>query len=232
MDALADLELLSLVSKITTELSNHLGINEKTISEYIISLHGESTTLDEFKLKLADVGVEFPNSLAETIDRLILTMHPKHRNKKSKDNNGAAAATEPKDVDKKARVFTGLALPDKNPWDGNGYLDQKENGNGKNGAAKDAIDDTLAAFEKLEHKTKSEKNGSAPVVAVDDTLALLESMEPGRAPPPRKGDDSTRKRSVSPYEDSRRSKRRTRHRSRSRSRSISPDARRDRKSVV
>jgi len=223
MDALADLELLSLVSKITTELSNHLGINEKTISEYVISLHGESASLGEFKSKLADAGVEFPNSLAETIDRLILTMHPKHRNKKPK---GSGDTEEfPVDVDKKARVFTGLALPDRNPWDGNGYLDRKENGDGNTGA-KDAIDDTLAAFEKLEHKSKSVKNGGAP--AADDTLAMLESMEPGRAPSARKHDDSARKRSVSPYEDSRRSKRRNRHRSRSRS--ISPDARRERRS--
>src|SRR4051812_42649525 len=91
MDALADLqnlELLSLVSKITTELSNHLGITDKTLSEFVINLHGECSSLDQFKSKLAQLGVEFPNSLAETIDRLILTMHPKHRNKKASNDDG------------------------------------------------------------------------------------------------------------------------------------------------
>jgi ATP-dependent RNA helicase DHX8/PRP22 len=225
MDALADLqnlELLSLVSKITTELSNHLGINDKTISEFVINLHGECASLDEFKTKLGGLGVELPNSLAETIDRLILTMHPKHRNKKAAKENGDEG--KPEDLDKKARVFRGLAMPDKDPWSGNGYLD----GPPKDGAGgKDAIDDTLAAFEKLEHKSKTEKSAPPPV---DDTLALLESMAPGRPAP--RNDEPARKRSVSPYEDSRRSKRRDRRRSRSRSesRSLSPDRRRGRRS--
>jgi ATP-dependent RNA helicase DHX8/PRP22 len=220
MDALADLqnlELLSLVSKITTELNNHLGINEKTIAEYIISLHGECsgpTQFTQFKGKLAALGVEFPNSLAETIDRLILTMHPKHKNKKRTDTE----EKEPEDVDKKARVFRGLAMPDKDPWDGNKYLDDEPK---KDQPRKDAIDDTLAAFEMLEKKSKVEK--AAPV---DDTFAMLESLAPGRTKT-RTEEPRQRKHSISPYDEPGRSKRK--HRSRSRSRSVSRDRRRSRR---
>ena len=38
-DPLYKLEFLSLVSKIATELENHLGINDRVLAEFIISLH-------------------------------------------------------------------------------------------------------------------------------------------------------------------------------------------------
>jgi hypothetical protein len=77
MDDLESLELLSLVSKVTSELQNHLGISEKTLAEFLIAQRLESATLDEFKKKLAGVGAEFPASLVESIDRLVRTLHPK-----------------------------------------------------------------------------------------------------------------------------------------------------------
>ena len=243
MDALADLqnlELLSLVSKITTELSNHLGINDKTLAEFIINLHGECASLEQFKAKLAGLGVEFPNSLAETIDRLVLTMHPKHRNKKrsgSTDADGhsrkARGGGGVDDLEKKARVFRGLAMPDRDPWTGKDCLDGPSKGSGGGGGggkgAKDAIDDTLAVFEKLEEKSKVEKSVKGKEGAVDDTLAVLESLAPGRATAPNAA-NSTRKRSITPDGDAGRTKRRQRNLSRSRSRSrslsISPDRKR------
>ena len=220
MDAFADLEnleLLSLVSKITTELSNHLGINDKTLAEFIINLHGECSSPEQFKARLAGLGVEFPNSLAETIDRLVLTMHPKHRNKKTSQSNGNDEKNPEVELDKKARVFRGLAMPDRDAW-GDGYLEGKPKQNG--GARKDAIDDTLAAFEKLEEKGKT---ANWPLV---DTFSMLEKLAPDRST----GGNSGRKRSVSPREDHRRSKRMHRYRSmsRSRSRSVSPDGGRKR----
>ncbi|KAJ1805399.1 DEAH-box ATP-dependent RNA helicase prp22, partial [Coemansia sp. RSA 2598] len=43
------LEYLSLVNKVTNELSNHIGISDKDVAEYIIHLHGESPGYGEFK---------------------------------------------------------------------------------------------------------------------------------------------------------------------------------------
>lgn len=96
-DDLYNLELLSTVSKITQEILNHtgthmsiphmhiartdicpVGVNDKTLAEFVIALHEESKTLPEFKQKLKDVGAEFPESFVENVDRLILNLHPKH----------------------------------------------------------------------------------------------------------------------------------------------------------
>lgn len=202
MDELSDLrnlELLSLVSKITTEVSNHLGINDKTLAEFILHIHDttlSSSDPNAFQKKLAEAGFEFPATLAQSIERLILTMHPKHKGKKKKDEaqNGA----EDGGVDKKTKIFRGLAMPDREEvWGSKEYLD----GGAKGGT--DAIDDTLAALEMLE------PGKAKPAPKVDDDLALLESFEPRK---------ESRKRTPSPYDDGR-AKRRHRHRSRSYSRS-------------
>jgi len=102
------LELLSLVSKISQELANHVGTSDKALAEYIIHLHEESKSLDEFKQKL-DSG--FSDSFMENLDRLILRMHPNHPRKektnKAYENN-----------DKKKTLFKGLSLPDQQrDWD-------------------------------------------------------------------------------------------------------------------
>lgn len=189
LGSLESLELLSLVSKITTELSNHLGINDKTIAEFIIAIHDQCKGPDEFKKKLADEsGMDFPNSLAESIDRLILTMHPKHKNKKKE-------AEERRDLDTESRVFKGLALPDRDVWKPEEYLDEK-----KIKMEDDGMNDTMALLEGLESNFKSTKNG-------DVKREQRETRE-------------SRKRSRSP---SRERKRERRRHSRSYSRSRSPD---------
>jgi ATP-dependent RNA helicase DHX8/PRP22 len=148
MDDLESLELLSLVSKVTSELQNHLGISDKTLAEFVIAQHSECKSLDEFQEKLEAMGAEFPQSLIESIDRLVLTMHPKFKGGKGKDReraeNGARQA-------EKEKVFKGLALPDKEiPW-------QDEGEEYMNGGGNDAIDDTLALLEGLESKAKADK---------------------------------------------------------------------------
>ena len=79
MDGLESFELLSLTSKVSSELQNHLGINEKTLAEFIIAQHSKCKTFDEFKSSLEQMGAEFPQSLVESIDRLVLARHPKYK---------------------------------------------------------------------------------------------------------------------------------------------------------
>ncbi|KAJ3019348.1 DEAH-box ATP-dependent RNA helicase prp22 [Thoreauomyces humboldtii] len=50
--SLEKLEYLSLVSKITSELLNHTGIDDKVLAEFIISLHAKSKDVESFKRKL------------------------------------------------------------------------------------------------------------------------------------------------------------------------------------
>ncbi|KAG6873856.1 hypothetical protein C0995_010468 [Termitomyces sp. Mi166 len=113
-----NLELLSLVAKITQELNNHIGLNDKTLAEFIIALHDQSNkSLPAFKAKLNEMDAGFPDSLVENIDRLILSMHPKHKKKSSEsveqNVKGTAADGELTEQEKKRRLFPGLALKNK-----------------------------------------------------------------------------------------------------------------------
>ena len=67
MEDLVKLEELSLVSKICTELENHLGINDKVLAEFVIALAGKHHTLESFKAVLAQNGAEFPVSNIKAI---------------------------------------------------------------------------------------------------------------------------------------------------------------------
>jgi len=157
MDDLTSLEILSLVSKITTELTNHLGINDKTLAEFVINVHNDAPSFTEFKGKLSTMGADFPNSLVESIDRLILTMHPKHKNSKrgrqeDEDANGDELSMF-EDLEKKSRVFKGLALQDAEDVPFREEYDNLP-------AEPDAIDDTLAMLESLEGKSRTQKHDS------------------------------------------------------------------------
>lgn len=106
-----NLEFLSLVAKITQELLNHTGLNDKTLAEFVIALHDDSKSLAEFKQKLKDVGANFPDSFVENMDRLILNMHPKHKKKPAAAvENGSSEEAAFNELDKKKRLFPGLAI--------------------------------------------------------------------------------------------------------------------------
>ncbi|KAF5385347.1 hypothetical protein D9615_001205 [Tricholomella constricta] len=114
---LYNLEFLSLVSKITQEINNYTGLNDKTIAEFVIALHDQSNkSLLAFKAKLEEMGAGFPESLVESMDRLILSMHPKHRKRNTNPSNGAPETggdSEVTEEEKKKRLFPGLALKDR-----------------------------------------------------------------------------------------------------------------------
>lgn len=106
---LYNLELLSLVAKITQEIDNHLGIHDKTTAEFVINLHEESNrNFDTFKAKLQ----QLPDSLIESMDRLILGMHPKYKNK-VKSENAFEEDDGLSELERKRRMFPGLAVKDK-----------------------------------------------------------------------------------------------------------------------
>lgn len=58
MEDLKKLEDLSLVSKVCTELENHLGpgLNDKVLAEFCIAMATKHPTLESFKGALGDVG--------------------------------------------------------------------------------------------------------------------------------------------------------------------------------
>nr|AAH73477.1 MGC80994 protein [Xenopus laevis] len=85
MDELQKLEYLSLVSKVCTELDNHLGINDKDLAEFVISLAEKSTSFEIFKSALEKNGAEFTDSLISNLLRLIQTMRPPAKPSTSKE---------------------------------------------------------------------------------------------------------------------------------------------------
>ena len=61
---LVRLEELSLVSKVCTELENHLGVGEKDLAEFIVSLAERNRTFEKFKTALSKNGADFPVRLS------------------------------------------------------------------------------------------------------------------------------------------------------------------------
>ncbi|KAJ3183797.1 DEAH-box ATP-dependent RNA helicase prp22 [Geranomyces variabilis] len=126
MADLEKLEYLSLVSKITSELLNHTGLNDKVLAEFIISLHSKAKDVNSFKKKLDAAGAEFPLSFVANLDRLIVALRPKSLAKKKKGKKGKGADAddsvaaqsewERPDMDDETRLkvakFPGLAMAD------------------------------------------------------------------------------------------------------------------------
>ncbi|KAK5112646.1 hypothetical protein LTR62_003962 [Meristemomyces frigidus] len=140
MDDLEQLELLSLVSKVTSEINNYMGVADKTIAEFVIDQHTKSASTKDFEDALEEY--EFPKTLAQSIDRLVKALHPRYKNGQISKGKGG------NDVDeKKLEKFTGLRLPDKEVDFGD------EN-------AKDDLDDTFAILESMAGPPKATSNGN------------------------------------------------------------------------
>lgn len=135
MDDLLNLELLSLVTKVTSELNNHVGLNDKTVAEFLIAKRLESASGDDFRRQIEAMGGGFPPSLIESIDRLVRSMHPKFKGKAQANDDSAGKEKHSRTFEEKEQLFPGLSIPDHE-------LEP----------AKDAIDDALALFEGLESK--------------------------------------------------------------------------------
>lgn len=76
MEDLQKFEYLSLVSKICTELDNHLGLNDKDLAEFIINLAQESDSYDLFRKKLSENDADFPDSFSSNLYRIVQKLLP------------------------------------------------------------------------------------------------------------------------------------------------------------
>jgi ATP-dependent RNA helicase DHX8/PRP22 len=115
MDGLEELGQLSLVSAVTTAISNFMGVSDATIAEYVLAEHAKSETSEDFAAKLAEF--DFPATLVESIERLIETMQgPRKKKSQGKDGTSAngnhAAQGLGKEKDRSEK-FRGLAIPDR-----------------------------------------------------------------------------------------------------------------------
>ena len=178
---LYNLEFLSLVAKITQEINNYTGLNDKTLAEFVISLHDQSKTLPEFKGKLQEVGANFPESFIENVDRLILTLHPKHKKKPAASGKENASDGVVDEVDKKKRMFPGLALKDRE-WEPTAPKD----------AIMKEVDDMMS---QLEGAAKRARPRTTEEERSPKRLRRSRSRSRSRSPPP-----PPRRRSPSPHQ--------------------------------
>ncbi|CAH0554543.1 unnamed protein product [Brassicogethes aeneus] len=216
MNEVEKLEYLSLVSKVCTELENHLGMNDKDLAEFIIHLSETHDTVSSFKKVLVENGAEFSDSFVSNLLRIIQHMRPR----KSGQNSSKASSQPDADKNDLAFKFPGLALPnesqkpmeeEKKPAD---KPKEKKEDN-------DVVADLMAQFEA--QAPSSNKEG-------DRKRERSRSKERDRH---REGDRSKRNRSRSRSREHHRDRRNRsrdrdrsrRHRSRSRERRRSRDRR-------
>lgn len=154
MDEVQKLEHLSLVSKICTELENHLGLNDKDLAEFIIDLAEKNDTFETFKAVLIENGAEFSDSFVANLLRIIQHMRPKPT---TKDSNQLSSQ------DKLAQKFPALAIPNDGQYKA---LIDDDGGSGKKKSKKkendddqdDVVDDAMAALEALAPSQISSKS--------------------------------------------------------------------------
>ncbi|XP_043867252.1 ATP-dependent RNA helicase DHX8 isoform X3 [Drosophila mojavensis] len=202
MDELQKLEYLSLVSKICTELDNHLGINDKDLAEFIIDLEQKNRSYDAFRKALLENGAEFPDSLVQNLQRIINLMRPSRP-----ECDAKMTADDDSKEDKKSqlkKMFPGLALP-----------------NDKFSSEVD--EDEQSEAKESKQKLKINKNDMSDV---DAAMLELEALEPGE----RKEQESVKENSSSSRDRHKRKERsRSRERDRDRDRHRERERDRDRK---
>ncbi|XP_043791666.1 ATP-dependent RNA helicase DHX8 isoform X1 [Apis laboriosa] len=198
MDEVAKLEHLSLVSKICTELENHLGLNDKDLAEFIIHLAEKNNTFDKFKKVLIENGAEFSESFMANLLRIIQHMKPtKSQEKLSKSTTKQ---------DELAQKFPVLALPNEEPK-----------------TVDDIVSSAMASLEELAPSKKSSKQDSKK-----DDQSNDNNDKKNKHSKRSRSKDRRRHKSRSPYRKDRKHKSRSRSRSKSRDRSRSRDRRRHR----
>ena len=109
---LEELRELELVSKITAELENHLGVSDKTLAEFVLSLaRSHSQSAQEFSSALTSYGAELSLELCR---RLLSLVHSIDRNRKDQSMQKANQqhTSQLSDSDRTRTAFPALALPD------------------------------------------------------------------------------------------------------------------------
>lgn len=154
MNELEKLQYLSLVSKVCTELENHLGFNDKDMAEFIIDLAEENSTFDSFKSALIANQAQFTDSFIANLLRIIQHMRPKKKSKGFNDNDDQNDDVDDDENDgrkkddkqMKRALYPCLALPDQE-------LDQKYGDEVEKENHQD-MDDTMKLLEQLSEKNK------------------------------------------------------------------------------
>ena len=96
-----ELERLSVISKVSTELHNHVGINDKTMAEFVVRIAKKNRNDEHaFAAALRDNGADFPPNLIRSLMRIIghMTTGSGKKKKKKKHHDDASASASGAEV--------------------------------------------------------------------------------------------------------------------------------------
>lgn len=154
---------------------------DSTLAEFLIHLHGEAKDFNDFRAKVNAVGAEFPESFLTSVDRTILSMHPKYKKKKKKvkgaKKGGATEGVVDEEKARQARLFPGLSMPDQE-WEPSYKVDSKDS---KGKAVDLGVDDLMAELEGV-----NKRAASSSVAAQDDRGGKRTRDTRSRSPPDRR----------------------------------------------
>jgi len=112
------LRRLSLVSKVTIEIQNHWGIDDKTLAEFVINVGENATSVDDFEAKLEENGAATARPFCERLYELILKMGGPKKAKTGDDSahtaasSSSAAPAQPRPPASQIEAqFPGLCVP-------------------------------------------------------------------------------------------------------------------------
>jgi ATP-dependent RNA helicase DHX8/PRP22 len=95
MSALDKLAHLSLVNKVTTELENHIGIGDKTLSEFVIDLASKHADARSFQKALDEVGAELSFDLVRNLLEMIQRARPRSGGAQPGGQSAGGARADP-----------------------------------------------------------------------------------------------------------------------------------------
>lgn len=104
------LQYLSCVSKVLSELENHLGVSERDVAEFIVETFKTSDSADKFAKALTSFGDDFPQSFLMNLYAIIHRMLPgsmRAGGAQAGERKGAAASSSSSQEPK----FFSLAIP-------------------------------------------------------------------------------------------------------------------------
>lgn len=221
MEELRNLEYLSLVSKICTELDNHLGVNDKDLAEFLIHLAQQSANYEVFRKQLADNQADLPDSFSSNLYRIIQKLLPAPVKKDVDEENSEELTSE------QSRHLTDIALRKamcpalSKPNDPTVRTMLSEEIGVKKVDEKDAkvVNDVMNELESMLTQNKNDRTTKHHESSDDDDRKRKHKQHRNRSP------DSKHDRKKSNHKDRKRrrhSSSRSSSRSRSRSRSPSP----------
>ncbi|KAL3268520.1 hypothetical protein HHI36_007629 [Cryptolaemus montrouzieri] len=149
MEELDVLEHLSLVSKVCTELENHLGMNDKDLAEFIIHLSEKHDSFPTFKQALISNGAEFSDSFITNLLRIIQHMKPK---------KNAIKTVFSDEKNSLAQKFPGLAIPNNDPIPPEKLNKEEVSGDLVSKEDANVVADMMAMFEADAPSSNLEKN--------------------------------------------------------------------------